>query len=145
MEDIKKIALVPIIAMIIISLISIFGINMGGISVIIGVIFFFINKVSEEQTFKDSGFDVKKIRINLKDKRIWIWIGLPLIMDVASIIISNLFLPEHMEHVLARIEGFVPFDKIILLIFQFAILAIGEEIAWRAFFQNHNIGRIKFG
>lgn len=136
MENIKKVSLIPIFAMAIISFIGVFGINIGGLSVIIGVIFFFINKASEKQTFKDSGFDIGEIRTNLEDKRIWLWIGLPLIVDIAVIIISRLFWPQYIEHVLARTEGFISFDKIILLIFQLAVLAIGEEIAWRAFFQN---------
>jgi len=136
MENIKKVSLIPIFAMAIISFIGVFGINIGGLSVIIGVIFFFINKASEKQTFKDSGFDIEEIRTNLEDKRIWLWIGLPLIVDIAVIIISRLFWPQYIEHVLARTEGFISFDKIILLIFQLAVLAIGEEIAWRAFFQN---------
>lgn len=136
MENIKKVSLVPIVAMAIISFISVFGINIGGLSVIIGVIFFFINKASEKQTFKDSGFDIGDIRTNLEDKTIWFWICLPLIVDIASITISRLFWPQYIEHVLARTEGFLSFNKIILLIFQLAVLAIGEEIAWRAFFQN---------
>ncbi len=55
-------------------------------------------------------------------------------MDIVSITISRLFWPQYIEHVLARTEGFISFNKIILLIFQLAVLAIGEEIAWRAFF-----------
>ena len=38
-------------------------------------------------------------------------------------------------NVLARTEVFVSFDKVVIMIFQLALLALGEEIAWRAFFQ----------
>jgi len=37
--------------------------------------------------------------------------------------------------VLARTEIFISFDKIVIAILQLAFLALGEEIAWRAFFQ----------
>lgn len=136
LEEIKRFSLIAMIIMMIASFTGIFGLNIGGISVIVGVIFFFINKSIEKQTFRDSGLDIKEIRENLKDRRIWFWIILPLIMDVVCIVVSKIFLPEYLEHVLIRTDGFLAFDKLVLLIFQLAILAIGEEIAWRAFFQN---------
>ena len=60
---------------------------------------------------------------------------LPLIMDAVSITIGKLFVPQYIEHVLARTDLFITFDKIAVMIIQLAILALGEEIAWRAFFQ----------
>lgn len=136
MKKIKRIPLIAMIIMAIVSFANLFGLNIAGISVLIGVVFFFINKALEKQSFRDSGFDMNAIGTNFKDKKICIWVVLPLIMDVVCIVISKLFLPEYTEHVLARTETFVSFDKVILLAFQFAVLALGEEIAWRAFFQN---------
>lgn len=135
MHDIKRIPLIAIAIMVVVSFSNLFGLNIAGISVLIGVIFFFINKASEKQPFQGSGLDIKEIGTNFKDRKIWIWVALPLIMDVVSIAISKLFLPEYIEHVLARTEIFLSFDKVILLVFQLVILALGEEIAWRAFFQ----------
>lgn len=51
-----------------------------------------------------------------------------------SIIIANLFLPEYIEHVIARTEILVSFDKVVIMVFQLAFLALEEEIVWRAFF-----------
>lgn len=136
MKKVKKMPLIAMIIMAIVSLANLFGLNIAGTSVLIGVVFFFINKALEKQSFRDSGLDMKAIGTNFKDKKIWFWVVLPLIMDVVCIVISKLFLPEYIEHVLARTESFVSFDKVILLAFQFAVLALGEEIAWRAFFQN---------
>lgn len=135
MKKIKRMPLIVMIIMTIISFSNLFGLNIAGISVCIGAAFFFINKVLEKQPFKDSGFDMKAIGTNLKDAKIWIWIILPLIMDIVSIIILKLFLPESIEHILARTQNFLSYDKGILLVFQLAVLALGEEIAWRAFFQ----------
>ena len=111
------------------------GLKIAGISVIIGVIFFFINKNKEKQSYKDAGLDMNSIKTNFKDRSIWIWVALPLFMDAVSITISKLFLPEYIEHVLARTEIFVSFDKVVIMVLQLAVLALGEEIAWRAFFQ----------
>lgn len=135
MENIKRIPFIAMIIMAAISFSNLFGLKIAGISVIIGVIFFFVNKAYEKQPFQDSGLDMKAIGNNFKDKGIWFWVILPLIMDGVSITIAKLFLPEYIEHVLARTEIFISFDKVILMVFQLAVLALGEEIAWRAFFQ----------
>lgn len=139
MEKIKAINRIPLVAMIIMAIVSfssLVGLSIAGISVLIGIVFFFINKAFEKQSFRDSGLDIKSIKDNLKDKKIWIWIVLPLIMDAICIIIAKLFLPQFIDHILARTQIFVSFDKIILLVFQLAFLALGEEIGWRALFQN---------
>lgn len=135
MNNIKRLPFIAMIVMAVISFSNLLGLKIAGASVIIGVVFFFINKAYEKQPFTDSGLDIKAIRTNFKDRGIWFWVLLPLIMDAVSITIGKLFLPEYIEHVLARTEIFISFDKIILTVFQLAVLALGEEIAWRAFFQ----------
>ena len=135
MKNIKTISLIAMIIMGIISFSNLMGLKVAGASVIIGAIFFFINKKIENQSDKESGFDMNSIKNNFKDKSIWLWVLLPLTLDAVSITISKLFLPEYIEHVLARTEGFVSYDKIVIMVLQLAFLALGEEIAWRAFFQ----------
>lgn len=138
MEDIKKSSLIAMIVMIVMTVISfsnLVGLKIAGLSVIIGVVFFFINNSIEKQPSTNSGLDISIIKEDLKDKSIWLWLLLPLIMDAVSITISILFLPKYIAHVIARTEIFVSFDKVLLLLFQLAFLALGEEIAWRAFFQ----------
>jgi len=135
MKNIKTISLVAMIIMGVISFSNLMGLKVAGASVVIGVIFFFVNKKSENQSDKESGFDMNSIKSNFKDESIWLWVLLPLTLDAVSIMISKLFLPEYIEHVLARTEGFVSYDKIVIMVLQLAFLALGEEIAWRAFFQ----------
>jgi membrane protease YdiL (CAAX protease family) len=118
-----------------VSFTNLFGVRAAGISVCAGVIFFFINKAVEKQPFEGSGLDIKAIGAGLKQKSVWIWILLPVLMDAVSITLSKLFLPEYIPHVLSRAGNFVSFDKAALLVFQMMVLALGEEIAWRAFFQ----------
>lgn len=115
MGNIKKICIIAMIVMAIVSFTNLFGVIAAGISVFIGVIFFFINKAMDKQAFDGSGLDFKAIGINLEEKSIWFWIAMPLIMDALSILLSKLFLPEYIEHVLARTEIFVSFDKVGLL------------------------------
>ncbi|WP_071394271.1 CPBP family intramembrane glutamic endopeptidase [Bacillus tuaregi] len=135
MQNINRMSLTVMSIMVVLSFTNFFGVKIAGAAVMIGVIFFFINKAYEKQPISDSGLDVKAIGTNLKSRSIWFWMALPIIMDAISISISKLFLPEYIDHVLARTEIFVSFDKVIILVFQLIILALGEEIAWRAFFQ----------
>lgn len=135
MKNIKRISLIALIIMTVLSFSNLFGLNIAGVSVVIGIIFFFINNAHEKVPSKDSGLDIKSIGSTFKEKGIWFWMLLPLIMDAVSITIGKLFVPQYIEHVLARTDFFITFDKIAVMIIQLAILALGEEIAWRAFFQ----------
>ncbi len=137
MQNIKTKQIVVMIIMGILSFSNFLGLKIAGLSVVIGVVFFFINKRSEKLSDKEAGLDINSIKTNLKSKSIWFWLLLPLIMDAFSITISKLFLPEYIEHVLARTVIFVSFDKVVIMIIQLLILALGEEIAWRGFFQKH--------
>lgn len=135
MDNIKKIPLIAMIIMVILSFANLLGLKIAGMSVIIGVVFFFINNSYEKQSTIDSGLDLSAIGTDLKNRGIWLWILLPLIMDAVSITIAKMFLPEYIEHVLSRTEVFISFDKVLIMLIQLIILALGEEIAWRAFFQ----------
>lgn len=135
MQNIRKVSLIAIILMASLSFSNLLGLKIAGLAVVVGVVFFFVDKVSEKQPFEGGGLDIGAIRKNFKDKSIWFWMALPIIMDAVAIGISKLLLPEYIDHVLARTEAFVSFDKVLILIIQLAFLALGEEIAWRAFFQ----------
>lgn len=123
------------IAMTAVSFGSLFGISIAGISVIIGIVFFFIISRLEKYDSADTGLNAKAIGTSLQDKTIYLWIVLPLILNVVCIMLAKLILPEYIEHLSGRTGFVVSLDKIVFLAFQLAILALGEEIAWRAFFQ----------
>lgn len=135
-KSIKKLPLIVMILMAVVSFTNLFGVKIAGVSVILGVVFFFIVGAQEKQPTEGSGLDIKSLRTDLKNKRIWFWIILPLVMDIVSISIGKLFLPGYIEHVIGRAGNFVSFKVFIITIIQLAVLALGEEIAWRAFFQN---------
>ena len=68
------------------------GLRIAGTAVVIGIASFFITKVHERQPYAGSGLDIQALKDNFKDKGIWLWIALPLIIDAVSIANSKLFL-----------------------------------------------------
>jgi membrane protease YdiL (CAAX protease family) len=134
-ETIKKLPLIVMIIMVILSFTNLFGLNISPAIIPMGVVFFFINKAIEKQPMRDSGLDIKAIGTNLKDRKIWLWILLPIIMDAVCIVISKLFLPEYIEFETVRAGQFVAIELSLASVLQFFVFALGEEIAWRAFFQ----------
>lgn len=131
-----KLQKLVLIAMVIISFTNLFGLPAAGISNILGVIFFFVAKAAEKRPFAGSGLDITALGQNLKERSIWFWLVMPIVMDGVSIMLARLFLPEYIDHVVARAGIFVSYDApILLLLLQLIFLALGEEIAWRAFFQ----------
>lgn len=121
--------------MVFFSFTNVFGIELAGISVILGVIFFFVYKGIEKQNDEVCGLNIKSIGKDLKGLRIWLWILMPLLMDVIVIMLSKLILPGYIEHMLLRSASMLSFDKVFLLMIQLIFFAMGEEIAWRGFFQ----------
>lgn len=133
--NLKRIPLIAMIIMVTLSFTNLLGLNISGACIFVGIAFFFINKALEKQPMAGSGLDIKAIGTSLRDKKIWFWIMLPLIIHAISIVISLLFLPQYIEYETTRAGGFVSIEISISSIFQFLIFALGEEIAWRAFFQ----------
>ena len=123
----KKISIVAMLIMAIASFSNFFGYSLAGISIVIGVVFFFI---ASENTLNR-----RTIGKHLKDKSILFWITLPLIMNIICFALAILFLPEFIDHINSRTESVVSVNKVALLILQLAMMALGEEIAWRGFFQ----------
>ncbi len=136
MHKITKFSIVTMLVMALLSFTFFIGINIAGSTVIIGIIAFIIDKKLRKQSFAGSGLDFKAIGQNLKERSIWLWIALPLIMNIVCIGLSKLMLPEYFEHVIERSAAVLTYDKIVLLVIQLLVLALGEEIAWRAFYLN---------
>jgi uncharacterized protein len=140
-QKVKKVSLFAIILMVILSFANLFGLSISGVSIFVGVAFFFIDKVLVKQPMKGSGLDIQAIGENLKDRKLWFWLALPLIMDAICVAISKIFLPEYIAFETARAGQFVAIELSIASIIQFLFFALGEEIAWRAFFQRQ-LGKV---
>ncbi len=94
-EAVKKLPLIVMIIMVILSFTNLFGLNLSPAIIPMGVVFFFINKALEKQPMRGSGLDIKAVGANLRGGKIWLWILLPIIMDAVCIVISKVFLPEY--------------------------------------------------
>ncbi|MEE1055736.1 MAG: CPBP family intramembrane glutamic endopeptidase [Acutalibacteraceae bacterium] len=139
MKKISKSVMISLIIMIMISLLCLLKIEIGGerlqlasFTLIIGIVAFFVTRKTNED--KDEGLNHKTILSSLKSKSMILWILMPMIMNVISLLIAKLFVPEFVEHLTARTD-FLAFNMIPVLIVELVIAALGEEIAWRAFFQ----------
>lgn len=134
MRHIKKSSLIALFIMAALPFSGLVGLPIAGATVLVGVAFFFVDK--GRKPFSECGFDISSIGKAFSDKTIWLWMALPLVMDLVSVALAKLVLPDFTDHVLSRVAVMVSFDQAALMLLQLALFAIGEEIAWRAFFQN---------
>lgn len=139
MRKTNKLVIISIIFMAIFSLTSLFKIEVGGekiglasITLIIGIVAFFVTRKTNDDV--KEGLNFKNIFSLLKNKKLIILMLMPAIMDAICFLIAKLFLPEFITHLKAR-TVFLSFSMIPVLLIQLIIAALGEEIAWRAFFQ----------
>lgn len=138
-ERLSAIRSMPIIimaAMALVSFSNIAGFPWVSAAIILGIIFFFVINAMERIPASESGLDIKSLGLGLKDSKIWIWLLLPIVMDAVCITLAVLFLPGYIEHESLRAGSFVPIELSLSSTLLFLVFALGEEIAWRAFFQN---------
>lgn len=142
MKNINKLPLVAMLFMAIFSLVSILNLNTNvtGLTLIIGIPMYFITWKTEKT---DDLLDVKAIPNTLKDKRVIILLLMPMVMNAICNIIAKLFIPDFIEHLIMRTD-FLAMNKVPILLIELVIAALGEEIAWRAFFQNQLTKAISF-
>lgn len=105
--------------------------SLSGITLIIGIVFYFITREPEEK----ETMSLKAVPKILRDWKTDLLILAPLASGIACYTVAVTFVPEFMEHLSGRTE-FLSFDQIIVLAIELIIAAFGEEIAWRGFFQN---------
>lgn len=142
MRNINKLPLVSILLMAIFSVISILDLNTNitSLTLIIGIPMYFIAWKTEKT---DDLLDIKAVPKALKDKNVIILLLMPIVMNAICNMIAKLFLPDFIEHLTMRTD-FLALNKMPILLIQLAIAALGEEIAWRAFFQNQLTKAISF-
>lgn len=107
--------------------------NVAGLTILFSILYLFIENKKNKGKWKDIGFIPKNILSDIK--KYWWLILLPVVSGIVSISLSKLVLPDFYLHVLERTKPMLSLDKMLLLIPQLFILAFGEEIAFRTFFQ----------
>lgn len=138
MSKISKTSLIAIIFMVIFSVSGFIAPqtspSLSSVTVAIGIIVFFVTCKSEKAEGNGDGLDIKKVPGQLKDKRVLLLIMMPMLMNMICTVLAKLFVPDFIEHLKSRTD-FLALDRLPILIIELMIAALGEEIAWRAFFQ----------
>ena len=124
---------IPIAVFGLICLTSISLKNVAGLTIIFAILYLFIENKRNKGKMEDIGFIPKNILSDIR--KYWWLILIPAASGIVSITLSRLFLPDFYLYVLERTRPMLSLDKSFLLIPQLLILAFGEEIAFRAFFQ----------
>ena len=142
MRNIKKIPLVAMLLMAIFSVASLFNLSLGeknislaSFTLIVGIPMYFIAWRTEKTEGCSDVLDIKAIPNALKDKNVIFLLLMPIVMNAICNIIAKLVIPEFIQHLVTRTD-FLAMSNILLLLIELVIAALGEEIAWRAFFQN---------
>lgn len=109
--------------------------SVSGLTVLIGILFFFVLEYLEKKSHIESGLRFKSFFDDLKKQGVIILVLLPIGTAVATLIIGDLvFKGAFTSHIVGRTDSMLSFDKMPLLMVQVIIAALGEEIAWRGFF-----------
>lgn len=149
MKKSSKSVIVFLIVMILLSFTNLLNIkidgeilNLSGLSVIVGVVAYFVTRKTNKTKYE--GFNIKTIFKDFKEHpKAIVFAILPFITCILSTVIANKFLPEFNEHVNNR-ASFTISGDLIKTILIMAVLTLGEEIAWRGFFQKQTTKIIKF-
>ena len=148
MEKLNKSVIILLIVMLILSLTNFLYIKvngevlkLAGISVIVGIIAYFTTRKTNEVI--TSGLDIKKCWSSFKDVKVILLSITPVLLQIVCVMVAKRFLPEYIEHLSNR-TNFINSSEIIKTILILAVAALGEEIAWRAFFQKQTTKIIKF-
>lgn len=149
MKKNSKSVIVFLTVMILLSLTNLLNIKvdgevlkLSGISVIIGVVAFFVTNKTNKT--KDEGLNIKTIFKDFKNHpKAIIYAILPFISVILCTIIANEFIPEFTDHLKDRID-FATSTDLMKTILTMAVLTLGEEIAWRGFFQKQTSKKIHY-
>lgn len=122
-------------AMALLSLTNLFGRSLASMAIFLGILAFFLDKWIHKKPMRGSGLDLRTIRSDFKNRTIWLWFALPTVVHVVCVLLALGFLPEYIQYETVRAGSFVPIELSLSSILLFFVFALGEEIAWRAFFQ----------
>ncbi|MBR3254975.1 MAG: CPBP family intramembrane metalloprotease [Clostridia bacterium] len=149
MKKINKVVIIFLIVMGLLSFANLLNIKvdgeilkLSGISVIVGVIAYFVTRKANKN--KNEGLNIKTIFKDFKEHpKAIVFAILPFITCILSTVIANRFLPEFNEHVNNR-ASFAISEDLMKSILTMAILTLGEEIAWRGFFQKQTTKKMHY-
>ena len=116
-------------------------VKLSGLTIIAGIAgFFIVNFVTKS---KMEGLRIQDFFKDIKSAKVIMLMLMPALINVLTVIPEKIFFPGFLQHVQNRIDFLNP-SKIIILIIELIIAALGEEIAWRAFFQKQTSKSLGF-
>ena len=93
--------------------------SLSGLTVLIGILFFFVLEYLEKKSQIESGLRFRSFFDDLKKQGVILWVLLPVGSAVATLLIGDMvFKGAFTSHVLGRTNGMLSFDKIPLLMVQ---------------------------
>lgn len=113
----------------------------SGLAVLFAIPYLFIEKFVTKTPFAEIGLNIKGLLKHIQ--KYWWLMLLPVVSGITAVVLSKYLVPEFFAHVLERTKPILVMDQLALLIPQLLILALGEEIAFRAFMQGKLMGCIK--
>ena len=119
--------------------------SLSGLTVLIGILFFFVLEHFDKKSHIESGLRFKSFFDDLKKQGVILLVLLPIGTAVVTLIIGDLaFKGAFTSHIVGRTDSMLSFDKMPLLMVQVIIAALGEEIAWRGFFLGKSMTILPF-
>ena len=119
--------------------------SLSGLTVLIGILFFFVLEHFDKKSHIESGLRFKTFFDDLKKQGVILLVLLPVGSAAATLLIGDMIFKDAFTiHVLGRANGMLSFDKIPILKVQIVIAALGEEIAWRGFFLGKSMRILPF-
>ncbi len=111
------------------------AVKLAGVTIIFGIVGFFVN--NKKTDGKMEGLRIKEFPGCLKSKKVIILVLIPIVLDIVTFMIEKCVFPDVLQHIKDRTD-FVNTSQIPVALIELAIAALGEEIAWRAFFQKQS-------
>ncbi len=104
------------------------------IGVLAAIAYLIIERNLRKRSSDEIGSNIKNTPKALREN--WLYILLVVfVTPLITIIIGKFFVPEYFTHILERVTPYVRLDSFDKVFVQLLILALGEEIAFRAFLQ----------
>lgn len=114
--------------------------KLAGFTVLVGIAAYFITRNTDE--YKNAGLDIKALPRQIVDKKVIVLILIPAVINVISTLIEKSLMPDYFEFLKSRI--FIDSSSTPKMLIELIVLALGEEIALRAFYQKQTTKIIGF-
>jgi membrane protease YdiL (CAAX protease family) len=104
------------------------------VGMLAAIAYLFIEAFLRKRQMEEVGFSLKGLPLALKENWLFILVVV-FVTPLLTVFIGKLFLPEYFAHVLGRVTPYVNLSSMSGLFVQLLVLALGEEIVFRAFLQ----------